>query len=57
MRGGQGGHRWREVAQRNLFIPPRMSESVNTTETLVLQSCSAVGLWEEEKKKGTFQIN
>lgn len=52
MRGGQGGHRWREVAQRNLFIPPRMSESVNTTETLVLQSCNAVGLWEEEKKNG-----
>lgn len=31
MRRGQGGHRWRKVVLRNLFIPPRTSESVNTT--------------------------
>lgn len=54
--GGTGGWDWDKVDTDGgrwfggiyLFPPSWMSESVNTTGTLVLQSCSAVGLYEEK---------
>lgn len=36
--------------EESIYSPPRTSESVNTTETRVLHSCSAVGLREEKKQ-------